>query len=117
MKALKFIINGEEQEIPWCECNPLNIVSISVTSFTTDTATATINSEWWYADTITNGSYVRGDFAIPIWENTVDYIVIGWTRYEVIWDTLWDATTDNQFIWRVINDKILILNNYYPPYL
>lgn len=112
MKALKFIINGEEQEIPqrW----KIKSIAIEITSYTTGvpwTLTATIDSQSWSVDDLVDGTYIRGFINTSIWSSGAGKIIIDWKEFGTVWDNLAgkDDDGDNRIIARIIDWMFWIL--------
>lgn len=118
MKALKFVINGEEQEIAQGWQWRIKAISIKISSYTssTKTLTATINS-WWSVDDLVDGTYIIGTTDINIWSEGARKIIIDWKEFNIIWSCLYSIPIDNWIIARIIGWRFWILevfnNNRY----
>lgn len=109
MKALKFIINGEEQEIPQSQWRVKGI-GINISSYTssTKTLTATIDS-WWSVDDLVDGIYIYGDVGTSIWVDGAYTIIIDWKEFGIVWSNLHDIAYQ-WIIARIIDWRFWILD-------
>lgn len=108
MKALKFIINGEEQEIPqgwWVKS-----ITIDISSYTSDTRTltATINAPWSVNDLV-DGTYIWGNINTSIWASGAERIIINWEEFNIVWSDLSYKGSADNIIARIIGWEFWIL--------
>ena len=106
MKALKFVINGEEQEIPqgWVKA-----IQITISSSSSTTLTATIDSQSWSVDDLVDGTYILGSINTSIWTVGADRIVINWKEFPIIWSGLSEKGVNDNIIARIIGWEFWIL--------
>lgn len=109
MKALKFIINGEEQEIPQSQ-RWVKAIFITISSYTssTETLTATINYPWSVNDLV-DGTYIGGDINTSIWSNGASIIIIDWKEFNIVWSALFNKAGNDNIIARIIGWEFWIL--------
>lgn len=110
MKALKFIINGEEQEIPqgWW----IKSIVIEISSYESGTPwilTATIDSQSWSVDDLVDGTYIIGDIYTSIWASGAGKIIIDWKEFYTVWDILSGKEEGDNIIARIIGWEFWIL--------